>query len=95
MAEFSGEGLKYARQKQDLKQLEFAVALGDRYSQAAISGVGTNWSGLKSGGLLLAAEIMNISVDYLPCLTDEMRPLMAPPSWWTGVLSSCGTVWCT
>ena len=56
-----------------LRQVDLAVAMGDNYSQASISGVETNRNGLGSEGLVQAAEILDVSVDYLLCLTDDVR----------------------
>ena len=65
------ERLIEARKKAGLTQWELAVALGDRYSQSMISNAERGRSSLLLEGAKKAAEVLNVSLDYLTCLSDD------------------------
>ncbi len=69
-----GERLAEARRRVGLKQVELAVALGDRYNQQMISHVENGRSSLLFDGATKAARELNISLDYLAGLTDDPTP---------------------
>ena len=70
----TGERLAAARQRAGLKQVELAVALGDRYNQPMISMVESGQRDLRAEGVKLAARELRVSTDYLYGLTDEPAP---------------------
>ena len=69
-----GERLAASRQRAGLRQVELAVALGDRYSQSMISMVETGQRELRADGVMLAARELDVSTDYLYGLTDTPAP---------------------
>ena len=69
-----GERLAASRQRAGLRQVELAVALGDRYSQSMISMVETGQRELRADGVMLAARELDVSTDYLYGLTDHSAP---------------------
>ena len=69
-----GERLAASRQRAGLRQVELAVALGDRYSQSMISMVETGQRELRADGVMLAARELDVSTDYLYGLTDNPAP---------------------
>ena len=69
-----GERLAASRQRAGLRQVELAVALGDRYSQSMISMVETGQRELRADGVMLAARELDVSTDYLYGLTDHPAP---------------------
>ena len=69
-----GERLAEARKRAGLRQVELAVAMGERYDQTVISAVENNRSRLRYEGLFRAAQELGISLDYLFGLTDDPTP---------------------
>ena len=69
-----GERLAASRQRAGLRQVELAVALGDRYSQSMISMVETGQRELRADGVMLAARELDVSTDFLYGLTDHPAP---------------------
>ena len=69
-----GQRLAEARSRKGLRQVELAVAMGDRYDQSVISAVEHGRSSLRIDGLLKAARELEVSVDYLVGLTDDPTP---------------------
>ncbi len=69
-----GRRLAESRHRAGLKQVELAVALGDRYTASMISMVETGRSALLFDGATKAARELNISLDYLAGLTDHPEP---------------------
>ena len=57
-----------------MRQADLAAALGDRYDHSVISKVERNLSALLSDGLTKAAQVLDISTDYLLGLTDDPTP---------------------
>ena len=70
-----GERLVELRKRAGLTQTELAVALGDRYTGSMISMVEHNHSGLLLDGATKAAQVLNVSLDYLVGLTDDPTPV--------------------
>ena len=70
-----GERLVELRRRAGLTQTQLAVALGDRYTGSMISMVEHNHSGLLLDGATKAAEVLNVSLDYLTGLTDDPAPV--------------------
>ena len=68
------ERLSKARERAGLKQVELAVALGDRYDQTMISAVECGRSALRFDGAVKAAQTLSVSLDYLAGLTDDPTP---------------------
>ncbi len=69
-----GERLVGARKRAGLSQFRLAIELGERYSRQMISHVEHNRSALLADGLTSAAQILNVSADYLLGLTDNPEP---------------------
>ena len=69
-----GKRLATARERAGLKQVELAVALGDRYDQAMISRVESGQKRLRFDGVTKAARELGVSLDYLAGLTDNPAP---------------------
>lgn len=69
-----GERLARARKRAGLKQVELAVALGDRYDHTVISAVEHNRSSLRLDGAVAAARTLGVSLDYLAGLTEDRTP---------------------
>ena len=69
-----GKRLATARERAGLKQVELAVALGDRYDQAMISRVESGQKRLRFDGVTKAARELGISLDYLAGLTNDPTP---------------------
>ena len=55
--------------------MDLAVELGDRYDQSMISHVEANRKNLVLDAVFKAAEVLNVSVDYLAGLTNDPRPI--------------------
>ena len=71
-----GSRLRKARRLAGMKQVELAVAMGDRYSHSMVSMIE---HGHRTGGfnaLVRAAQVLGVSLDYLAGLTDESTPAM-------------------
>ena len=66
-----GARLAWARRRAKLKQMDLAVAMGERYDQTMISHVESGRSGLVADGIARAARALNTSADYLLGLTDD------------------------
>jgi len=69
-----GERLARARKRAGMKQVELAVALGDRYDHTVISAVEHNRSSLRLDGAVNVARTLGVSLDYLTGLTDDWTP---------------------
>ena len=69
-----GQRIAEARKRAGLRQVELAVALGDRYDHSVISRVESGQSGLRIDGLAKAAAELNVSADWLLGLTDDPTP---------------------
>ncbi len=69
-----GKRLATARERAGLKQVELAVALGDRYDQAMISRVESGQKRLRFDGATKAARELGVSLDYLAGLTNNPEP---------------------
>ena len=63
-----------ARKRAGLRQIELAVALGERYDHSVVSAVEHNRSSLRIDGLTRAAHALGVSTDYLLGLTDDPTP---------------------
>ncbi len=63
-----------ARKRASLRQVDLAVALGDRYDQTMISHVESGHSALLMDGAVKAARKLGVSLDYLVGLTDDPTP---------------------
>ncbi len=63
-----------ARKRAGLRQVDLAVALGDRYDQTMISHVESGHSALLMDGAVKAARKLGVSLDYLVGLTDDPTP---------------------
>ena len=73
-----GKRLAKARKKKGWKQIDLAVALGDRYSQSLISQIERGRSGISTDGLAKAARELGVSADYLLCLVDDHESAALP-----------------
>ena len=69
-----GERVARARKRAGMKQVELAVALGDRYDHTVISAVEHNRSSLRLDGAVKVARTLGVSLDYLTGLTDDWTP---------------------
>ena len=74
MARMLAERLARSRRRAGLKQVELAVALGDRYNQQMVSMVESGQRQLRLPGLAAAARELSVSTDYLLGLTDNPTP---------------------
>ena len=68
------ERMTEARKRAGLRQVELAVALGNRYDHTVISAVEHGRSSLRLDGLTAAARELEVSTDYLLGLTDDPTP---------------------
>lgn len=73
-----GERLATARRLRGRTQSQLADAMGERYSQQMISHVENGRSSLLAEGLAKAAEILEVTVDYLVGLSDGPKPGLHP-----------------
>ena len=64
-----------SRKRAGLSQHRFAIELGERYDQSMISHIESGRSGLVRDGLVKAAQVLDVSVDYLLGLTDDPVPV--------------------
>ena len=62
------------RRELGLSQLQLAAAMGDRYNRQMISHVEHGRSALLFEGVIQAARVLGVSVDWLAGLTDDPRP---------------------
>lgn len=69
-----GDRLAWARKRAGMKQVDLAVALGERYDHSVISAVEHNRSSLRLDGAVKVAKTLNVSLDYLTGLTDDWTP---------------------
>ena len=69
------ERLLESRKRAGLSQHRFAIELGERYDQSMISHIESGRSGLVRDGLVRAAQVLDVSVDYLLGLTDDPAPV--------------------
>ena len=69
------ERLLESRKRAGLSQHRFAIELGERYDQSMISHIEGGRSGLVRDGLVRAAQVLDVSVDYLLGLTDDPTPV--------------------
>ena len=72
-----GERLRECRKRAGLSQHRLAVELGDRYDHSVISRVENGHSNLLVAGVVRAAHVLGVSVDYLVGLTDNPIPMGA------------------
>ena len=63
-----------ARKTRGLRQVDLAAALGDRYDHTVISAVEHGRSALRLAGVVRAAQVLGVSIDWLAGLTDDPRP---------------------
>ena len=69
------ERLLESRKRAGLSQHRFAIELGERYDQSMISHIEGGRSGLVRDGLVRAAQVLDVSVDYLLGLTEDPAPV--------------------
>ena len=69
-----GQRIRGARKTAGLRQVDLAVAMGDRYDSGTISRVETGKSSLRLEGAVAAAQELDVSLDYLTGLTDDPTP---------------------
>ena len=69
-----GDRLAASRKRAGMRQVELAVALGERYDQTVVSAVEHSRSSLRIDGLTRAAHALGVSTDYLLGLTDDPTP---------------------
>ena len=69
-----GERLASARKRAGMSQRQLAAEMGGRYDQTIVSRVETGKSGFLGEGLVRAAEILSVSIDYLLGLTNDPTP---------------------
>ena len=69
-----GKRLVESRKQVGLAQVDLATALGDRYDQAMISRVESGKKSLRFDGVVKAARVLGVSIDYLAGLTDDPMP---------------------
>ena len=69
-----GKRLVESRKQVGLAQVDLATALGDRYDQAMISRVESGKKSLRFDGVIKAARVLGVSIDYLAGLTDDPAP---------------------
>ena len=74
--------LAESRKRAGLAQAELAAALGDRYDHSMISHVESNRKVLRFDGVVKAAHVLGVSIDYLAGLTDDPTPAakLVPPN---------------
>ena len=58
-----------------MRQADLAAELGDRYDQTMISAVERGRSALLFDGMVKAARVLHVSLDYLGGLTDHSEPV--------------------
>ena len=73
-----GERLASARKRAGMSQRQLATKMGGRYDQTIVSRVETGKSGFLGEGLVRAAEILAVSIDYLLGLTNDPTPVSYP-----------------
>lgn len=72
-----GKRLARARARLGWTQSKLAKELGGRYDQSMISHVESGHSDFQFDGLVKAAQVLNVSIDYLAGLTDIPDPVEA------------------
>ena len=70
-----GARLLESRKRVGLSQRRLAIKIGERYSGTMISHVEHGRSNLLLDGATKAAEVLNVSLDYLTGLTDDPAPV--------------------
>ncbi len=70
-----GRRLAAARRRAGLAQVDLAARLGERYDQPMISRVESGELALRYDGLVNAARVLDVSLDYLSGLSDDPRPI--------------------
>ena len=70
-----GKRLAQARGRLGWTQSRLAKELGGRYDQSMISHVESGHSDFQFDGLVKAAQVLNVSIDYLAGLTDIPGPV--------------------
>ena len=70
-----GERLAESRGRLGWTQARLAKELGGRYDQSMISHVESGHSDFQFDGLVKAAQVLNVSIDYLAGLTDIPDPV--------------------
>ena len=69
-----GDRLAIARKAAGLTQSQLAVSLGKRYDRTMIGHVEHGRSALRLDGATRAAQLLNVSLDWLTGLSDERAP---------------------
>lgn len=62
------------RRELRISQIQLAAAMGDRYNRQMISHVENGRSALLFDGIIQAARVLGVSIDWLAGLTDDPRP---------------------
>ena len=75
-----GDRLAIARKAAGMSQTELAAKLGKRYDRTMIGHVEHGRSGLRLDGATRAAQLLNVSLDWLTGLSDERTPNRGPPA---------------
>ncbi len=68
-----GQRLLMARQMRGWRQVELAEKIGGRYDRSMISKVERGHANMLLDGLIQAAQVLEVSVDFLLGLTDDPR----------------------
>ena len=70
-----GVRLAESRKRAGWSQHQLAIELGGRYDQSVISAVENKRSSLRLTGAVKAAQVLDVSLDYLLGLTDDPTPV--------------------
>ena len=70
-----GGRLATARERNGMRQVDLAAALGDRYNQSMVSLAEAGKRGLRFEGAAKAAEVLRVSLDWLGGLVDDPTPV--------------------
>ena len=70
-----GVRLAESRKRAGWSQHQLAIELGERYDQSVISAVENKRSSLRLTGAVKAAQVLDVSLDYLAGLTDNPTPV--------------------
>ena len=70
-----GVRLAESRKRAGWSQHQLAIELGGRYDQSVISAVENKRSSLRLTGAVKAAQVLDVSLDYLLGLTDDPAPV--------------------
>lgn len=69
-----GKRLAASRERAGLNQTQLAAELGPRYDQAMVSRVESGLKHMRFDGIIRAANVLQVSIDYLAGLTDDPEP---------------------